>query len=194
MVLSNHSHNVTGSEQMNPQFEPSDLGAVSQTKAGRTIFHALASRERFRRTTDLSRLYRFIVATIDDSMREEEFLGVFKHLSDMKLGKLIIGRKLNPNRFRWYYNLREAASAALDNKPLSDLTQLPKPPRTKRSKVVRRKKSRSKKVKPTFTPYVAETPVQEPSKPGITITINVPPGANSDEVKAYIDLAKSFGK
>lgn len=203
MVLSNHSHNVTMGEQVNQSEPASDLGSLAMTSyAAKTVFHALASRVRFRRTTDLNRLYRFIVAEIDENFTEEQFLGVFKTLGTMELGKLIIGRKNNPNRFRWYYNLREAASVALDNKPMSQLAMLPRKPRTTVKPKATRKRRRKSSVKPTFTPYVppqAETPASVvsdvpsvPSAPGIVININLPANANPDEVKALVDLAKTL--
>lgn len=202
MVLSNHSDNVAQVEVN--QNEASDLGSLAMTSyAAKIVFHALASRVRFRRTTDLNRLYKFIVSEIDQKFTEDQFLGVFKTLGQMDLGKLIIGRKNNPNRFRWYYNLKEAASVALGNKPMSELVTLPRKPRVSKlkSKVMRKRRmTKDSAVKPTFTPYVQPqqtlTPSQQdaPSTSGIVININLPANADPSEVRALIELARSLAK
>jgi hypothetical protein len=91
------------------QVKVKELAQTSDTT--KTVFNALAKRERFRSSTDLAKFHR---ALLGEGARivPVEFLELFKRLHDMKVGTLVFGRRGKPNRFIWNYNFKEVAKAA----------------------------------------------------------------------------------
>ena len=76
------------------------------------VFNVLSERNRHRSRTDLKNLYRSI-KKMEPDIDEEQFMAVFKGLAAAGAGSLIIGRRGNPNRFIWKYNLKAIADAAI---------------------------------------------------------------------------------
>lgn len=158
-----------------------DLAVVANsTPASKTIFKALSGLQRARRRTDLGRLYR-MVHHMDNTVTEKDFLDIFKSLQDAKVGSLIIGRKNNPNRFAWRYNLKDIAARLQGVKETGPLALLPE------VKAKRRKKQNQEII-----------PINTISKSlegaSIQLSISLPIGTPLKEVQALIDLAKSLQK
>jgi hypothetical protein len=181
--------------------ETPTLGSIaSSSPAGRAVFKVLEARERFRRVTDLNRLHAYIVENVNGSIEEDAFLNVFRSLESMGAGRLIIGRKNRPNRFYWSYNLRDAAQAAKDNKTIADLQPLPPKRRGRKKQMKKRRKvshkAAERKINKAIqagritTPPVAPQP--QALGPVINISVQLPPGAKPEEVKAFLDLAKGM--
>lgn len=210
MDLSNTGTSVSNEQAVNQSVSSGLQYLATQSPTGRAVFKALSERARFRRTTDLRRLFYYVQDKIDSSITEDGFLAVFQELQKLGTGKLIIGRRNNPNRFRWNFNLKEVASAAFENRSLAELSALPNArraaPQKKARKVRRRRRNRSngKTVEPVVqqqasapTPIVTQ-PAQIPQvqsapiAPGITINITLPANAKPDDVQAFIDLAKGL--
>lgn len=84
---------------------------ASSSEVSKAVFKALSDKQRARRATDLTNLFREVSAK-DKTIPEKEFLTVFKKLEEAKLGSLVIGRRNKHNRFLWNYNLKQVAQAA----------------------------------------------------------------------------------
>jgi hypothetical protein len=76
------------------------------SRAAETIFSDFANRERFRDETNLNRLPKLLNLDPDETME------VFKALQELGMGSIVIGRRKNPTRFVWHYNLKDVANAA----------------------------------------------------------------------------------
>ncbi len=156
------------------------------------VYKVLGSRQRIRQQTDLTVLYRQI-KRLDRNVNEKDFLATFRKLEADGAGSLVIGRRGNPNRFIWKYNLKDVATLANKNKPLSGLkpleetnhrlVQFTKPTR----KVAVVKPKQLKRAIKRQTEVLA-------AKPMLQIVINIPEGTNKQDVQAYIDLAKDLGQ
>jgi hypothetical protein len=175
-----------------PKQDASLFAVANSSPAAKAVFIALGDRQRFRRRTDLNRLYLTVQSNPKNSgISEDDFLEVFKDLQAIKAGSLVIGRKNNPNRFVWKYNLKELASAALNNKDLTELGPMPK-------KAPKRTAFR-RKVKPTFKAKVAEpvpvkpTQVEQVTGPAIIqLTLQLSPNYRPEDVHALLQLAQSL--
>lgn len=74
-------------------------------------FKELSARQRYRKDTNLRRFRKALSekhGNIDLHQLEE----VFKHMEELGLGSLVIGRDDKPTRFVWKYNLKDVAKAA----------------------------------------------------------------------------------
>ncbi len=74
-------------------------------------FEELSQRQRYRKDTNLRRFRKALSekhGTIDLHQLEE----VFRHMEQLGLGSLVIGRDDKPTRFVWKYNLKDVAKAA----------------------------------------------------------------------------------
>jgi hypothetical protein len=188
--------------------QSNSVGAIAnETPTSKAIFKALAERQRFRRRTDLNRLHK----TLGDQITEEEFLSTFKKLQEAGIGSLIIGRKNNPNRFAWNYNLKSVANAALsvDGWELEPLPMKPRKRRVTKNKRNVKKKltgrrsgprkaagnhARYEEMAPRTYPHVPSsvaTPVAV--QPAVQLIINLPASAKREDVEALVSLAKDLG-
>lgn len=84
--------------------------------------HALANRKRFASTTNVD---SFIVKLITENVQQvlaSEVYAYFKGLSDLGIGKLLMGRpSKSPTEFQWHYNCVDVANAALGSKEIPAL-------------------------------------------------------------------------
>lgn len=84
---------------------------ANSSEISKQVFKALSDKQRARRATDLTNLYREM-SRKDKTLQEKEMIQVFKKLEDAGIGSLVIGRRSNHNRFVWSYNLKHVALAA----------------------------------------------------------------------------------
>lgn len=175
--------------------QPATIAEVANSsQASKAVFQAFADRQRQRSTTDLNRLYIKVSAT-DKTVSEQEFLSVFRTLEEIGVGHLIIGRKNNPNRFKWRYNLREMAKAAYSDEKVTVSSLVPLPQTLKRQ-AVKGKRGRPKGFSPK---KVVKTPVETPKQevslaPVLQFSIQLPANTSPSEIKAFLELAKSLQK
>lgn len=78
------------------------------------VFDILAERNRHRQRTDIKNLFR-MAQKIENKLDYPSFLEVFKKLQANDVGSLIIGRRGNPDRFVWNYNLKAFANKVKAN-------------------------------------------------------------------------------
>jgi hypothetical protein len=156
------------------------------------IYKVLGSRQRIRQQTDLTQLYRQI-KKLDKTVDEKSFLATFRKLELDGAGSLVIGRRGNPNRFVWKYNLKDVATRLNKNKSIDDL----KPLEETNSRLVQFTKPARKMaiVKPKeLKRTIQRQAAAVQAKPMLQIVINIPEGTNKNDVQAYIDLAKDLGQ
>ena len=136
----------------------------SNKEVQKLVFEVLSERQRHRQRTDLKNLYRAVKRN-EPSLDEDAFMDVFKGLDKAGAGSLIIGRRGNPNRFIWKYNLKAIAEAAqAGGIKASSFQELGnKPVETK--PIVKRAKRRAKAVKMKAQDRVAVTIQKPASKP-----------------------------
>lgn len=84
------------------------------SETAKTVFDVLSKRRRFRRQTNLNKLQQMLM---DQGclIVEDDYINLFKELETKGVGSLIVGRKGNPNRFKWNYSLKSVAKAAIGN-------------------------------------------------------------------------------
>lgn len=78
------------------------------------VFDILAERQRSRARTDIKNLFRQALKA-EPKLDYQDFLSVFKNLDAANFGKLIIGRRRNPDRFAWSYDLKDVATKVKAN-------------------------------------------------------------------------------
>ena len=183
-------------------------------QAAQVIFKTLGKRQRFRRHTNLDLFYKVIHAE-DASITEKEFLAVFKDLQTKGAGSLVFGRKDNPNRFIWNFNLKEVSKVARQGKDLQGLDPLPKRAKFV-SKLTGVGNTRGNELSFKEVPKqgVQNEPIasegsteggaehsilsyksQDPSvKKGVSITIQLPDGMSPEDMRAFLELAASLNK
>lgn len=106
--------------------EMKQLTQIAQAnETSKNIFEVFSTRERFRRETDLRRLQRTMLEA-GKKVVDDEFINLFNKLQDIGVGTLIIGRGNKMTRFKWHYNLRDVAKAALTNKKVPAAAKLDK--------------------------------------------------------------------
>lgn len=147
---------------------------ANETPISKAVFKALADKQRQRSRTDISRLYRAIKAAEMPHLDEKQFLEVFKKLQLAGVGSLIIGRKNNPNRFAWNYNLKDIGKAAKNGNV--ELT-----PVDKQVKHVKRRVRASQTTARTIQ-----------ANPIISINIQLPAGTPQTEIDAWLGLLKDL--
>lgn len=89
-----------------------DLNALKPSNSTEEqIVSNLDKRKRFRRETNITR-YFDILRQQGVSIVEDQYLATWKKWESLGLGSIIYGRKGNPTRFKWKYNLKWVAQAA----------------------------------------------------------------------------------
>lgn len=86
---------------------------VNESEASKAIFRALSKRLRFRRHTNIQ-FFQYQLQTVS----KEEILSTFKRLQTLGLGLVVYGRGKNPDKFLWYYNLKDISQLAQGKKTL----------------------------------------------------------------------------
>lgn len=112
---------------------------AKENQQSKTIFNALAARQRTRKVTDVRQFY-YKLLNEGAKLSKEDVIHTFKRLEDAGAGSLIIGRKNKPDRFEWNYSIKKIASAAVGS-------QVKKPIKNKKeqynfNKELRRKRKR----------------------------------------------------
>lgn len=148
------------------------------------VLNALGNRQRMRTQTDLNQFFKGILRE-HSGLDEKEFLAVFRKLQEQGAGALIIGRKNNPNRFIWNYNLKEVAQAAKQGSGMRELIPLPKksrgrPALIRRPKVAPIRSVRNRRI------------VAKPSS--VQIVLNLDSNIPVKELEALLELAKGLQK
>lgn len=87
---------------------------IKNNPVAKLVFDVLSERQRHRQRTDLNNLYRGMLK-IDSGLDHDKFMDVFRSLDQNGAGKLVRGRRGNPDRFIWKYDLRALAEAAKRN-------------------------------------------------------------------------------
>lgn len=77
----------------------------SETPSAKSVFKYLFERRRGRQDTNIKRVQR-ILKESGTEVTSDDISDVFKKLQDLGIGKIVFGRRGNPNRFMWTANLR----------------------------------------------------------------------------------------
>lgn len=161
--------------------EPTIQQIAQSSPVAKEVFKVLEKRQRFRKRSDISRIYREIKST-HMSTDPKEVLNVFKELQSLGVGSIVIGRKNNPNRFIWKYNLKEVAKAAKNKDvSLNNLDTFKEGP------------SKAETIN-TASKTVFKSSTVSKTYPVIQITLRLPVDTRMEDIKAYLDLAKSLQK
>ncbi len=161
------------------------------------VLGILSERQRHRQRTDLKNLYRQSKKS-DPNIDEDKFMDVFRSLAAAGAGSLIVGRRGNPNRFIWKYNLKDIAEAAqtsgvkpstfqsLADKPKEEVKAVAEPRKIKRSKRV----IKAVQMKPKAEVMVKTRKPRKQAlaaKPGTFLQIDLST-MSPEDVKALVDL------
>lgn len=166
---------------------------ANSSEISKIVFKALSDKQRTRRATDLTNLFR-TVSKLDQTIPEREFLAVFKKLQDAKVGSLIIGRRSNHNRFVWNYNLKEVAQAAMDKTmlltPISEhFSNVQKKTKKKTVTIVKP----TEVIKPIKKKVIqAKTKSSTVKGPSIQLNLELSPNTPVKEIQALLELVKSL--
>lgn len=76
------------------------------------VLKTLTERQRVNKKTNLTHLFQSLKRD-NEVLNRDEFYSFFKDLQDRGLGVMIKGRRDNPDRFIWNYNLKEVAQKVL---------------------------------------------------------------------------------
>ena len=175
----------------NNQGEIMNLETVAnQNEVSKQVFRALAGKERAIRVTSVTNLYRTIHKA-KPSIDEQEILQVFKDLEKANMGKLIIGRRNNHNRFVWNYNLKDVAQLATGKTKVNELKPAPK------AKKARRYKTPDIETMPEVKQTVKEieaksSTLSQQSGPRFQFDIVLSPSVSAADIKALVELVQSL--
>ncbi len=86
------------------------------------VLSTLASRMRLRHFTDLTRLKTILISE-GKKIVNEDFMSLFQSLERLGIGSVVYGRKNKPDRFEWFYSLKDVGKAAL-NRPYDALNRM----------------------------------------------------------------------
>ncbi len=168
-----------------------DLKEVSQSSdVAKNVFSMLGQRERFRRRSDLRGMFYELAGKVKN-VNYDDFLTVFENLQEAGVGRIVVGRKNNPDRFLWNYNLKDVAKAL----PVDKLSPLPKEIR-KRKKVGIKAVSSKRKVEKykeeiAARPAAKASPIQDLSD-FLNINIRLSKDTRPADVKALLQLLKEM--
>jgi hypothetical protein len=165
------------------------------------VMGILSERQRHRQRTDLKNLYRG-AKRVEPKIDEDQFMEVFKKLAASGAGSLIIGRRGNPNRFIWKYNLKDIAEAVKTSgvsvatfKALGEKPKEIVPPKAKPVKRAAKAPVAVKMKSETKVPVTTRKPRGEPvaAKPGTFLQIDLSTMSPAD-VAALISLVSPVVK
>lgn len=74
---------------------------------------SLALRERLRHFSDIRRTKMSLIKS-GEKIVDNDYKKFWKDLEALEVGSIIYGRKGNPDRFEWHYNLKSVAAAAIN--------------------------------------------------------------------------------
>jgi hypothetical protein len=99
-----------------------DLVKLAESNnVAKAVFENMAGRRRYRKYTNLRFLRRQLEANGKETIAPEKLMSVFKTLEQMGLGSIVIGRRKNPTKFIWNYNLKDVAQVAAGKKAAGEL-------------------------------------------------------------------------
>lgn len=105
---------------------------AGETSSAKSVFKYLLDRRRGRQDTNIKRVQRLLKES-GAAVSNDDVSDVFRKLQDLGIGKIVFGRRGNPNRFIWNANLRsikevlEGKSTELyKQKPTAKKLNLPK--------------------------------------------------------------------
>ena len=168
---------------------------ANSSEISKIVFKALSEKQRARRATDLTHLYR-AVSKMDKTVQEKEFLKVFRQLEDADIGSLIIGRRNNHNRFVWNYNLKQVAQAASGKMDTKELAPAVPEKTVKKSRKVTTKKRKPSMLKAKSVPMVEDAHVTKSSSMAgptkIQLTLELAPEVSAKDIQALIELVNGL--
>lgn len=178
---------------------------ANSSEVSKAVFKALSDKQRARKATDLTNLFREMTQK-DKTLQEKEILAVFKKLQDASVGSLVIGRRNKHNRFVWNYNLKQVAQAAHGKMKPEELgpaiiVRKPKSRRIRKTLSTKTVKAALKNV----TKQVETAPVtaiEEKLMPisstgkGPTLQFNIELSANTraEDIQALLELVHGLAK
>lgn len=150
-----------------------------------TVFKMLADRQRINNKTDITQYTRYIRAQLPNTT-PEDVLAFFKNLEAQGKGVVIIGRRGNPDRFIWNYNLREVAQNALGNK--TEASPAKQAVKVKRKVVAKRKAGRPAGSKNRTVKIIEPKDLS----PTLNFSIQLSTNTRPEDIQALIELANSL--
>lgn len=78
---------------------------ANENQSSKSVFKYLFERRRGRQDTNIKRVQR-ILKESGSELNADDISNVFRKLQDLGIGKIVYGRRGNPNRFMWTANLR----------------------------------------------------------------------------------------
>lgn len=88
------------------------------------VFNELASRERFRKETNIKVFFKELKRDGNSLLNYDDVASVFENLQKLNLGSIIAGRNGKAERFIWGYNLKDVVRAAKGELPLNEMEVL----------------------------------------------------------------------
>lgn len=105
---------------------------ANENETAKSILTHFASRERFRRETDMNRFQSVLLRT-GSKVVEKDYHETFKRFQELGLGSIVYGRGNNPTRFVWNYDLKTVGKAAVGQQDtVQELPKAAKPVRAVR--------------------------------------------------------------
>jgi hypothetical protein len=99
--------------------------AHSNPTAG-AVFLAFSQRERGRQVINLDLIYARLESQ-GVKLNHTDYFATFKRLEELEIGNLVYGRKGNPNRFVWFFDLKDIAKIGLGSSGIEPKTVTNKP-------------------------------------------------------------------
>lgn len=142
---------------------------------------SLALRERLRHFSDIRRTKMDLIKS-GEKIVDSDYKKFWKDLEALGVGSIVYGRKGNPDRFEWHYNLKSVASAAIEGKDL-ELTKINfKPMKLSVAPIEIKRNAPIKLLKPEFT----ERNVYIMLRDGISLNLKVPVDLTRNEINLII--------
>lgn len=92
----------------------SELKAIAyKTTTSIAAVNALASRERIRHESDITRMRSQLVRN-GEKIVDTDFMQFFKDLEKSGVGSIVYGRRGKPTKFAWYYSLKAISKCMLE--------------------------------------------------------------------------------
>lgn len=137
---------------------------------------SLALRERLRHFSDIRRTKMDLIKN-GEKIVDNDYKKFWKDLESLGVGSIVYGRKGNPDRFEWHYNLKSVASAVIEGKDL-ELSRID----FKSAKKPEMIRTPIKLVKPSVT----ERNVYIMLRDGISLNLNVPSDLTKNEINLIV--------
>lgn len=151
-----------------------NLKEVSESsEVARLVFTEFSNRSRHRSRNDLRKMF-YSLRQEKSGLKYEDLIEVFEKLESIGAGRIIVGRKNNPDRFVWNYNLKETAKAAYKGQGLESLDKIA-----------------VKKVSNRLAGVLAVRS-EETLTPMVTLNISLDPKIPQKDLQALIEIIQSM--